>query len=67
MLGSAKVVFQERVRSLLKLWMDAIATVLIEAGMDENLARQRGEAGVIAIQGALILAQGWAIRLPSSG
>lgn len=58
MLGSAKAVFQERVRSLLKLWMDAIATILIEAGMDEGLARQRGEDGIIAIQGALILAQG---------
>ncbi|PZV08990.1 MAG: TetR/AcrR family transcriptional regulator [Leptolyngbya sp.] len=58
MLGSAKAVFQERVRSLLKLWMDAIATILIEDGMDEGLARQRGEDGIIAIQGALILAQG---------
>lgn len=57
-LGSAKEVFQDRVQKLLGMWMNAIAAVLIEAGMDEELARQRGEDGVIAIQGALILAQG---------
>jgi TetR/AcrR family transcriptional regulator, lmrAB and yxaGH operons repressor len=57
-LGSAKAVFQERVQRLLQLWINAIATVLIEAGMTEELAHQRGEDGVIAIQGALILAQG---------
>lgn len=57
-LGSAKAVFQDRVRTLLELWINAIATVLIEAGMEEELAQQRGEDGVIAIQGALILAQG---------
>lgn len=58
MLGSAKAVFQARVQRLLETWITAIATVLVEAGMDEELARQRGEDGVIAIQGALILAQG---------
>ncbi len=58
MLGSAKDVFQARVRTLLQSWIDAIAAVLMEAGMDEELARQRGEDGVIAIQGALILSQG---------
>ena len=42
----------------LELWITTIATVLIAAGMEEELARQRGEDGVIAIQGALILAQG---------
>ncbi len=58
MLGSAKDVFQGRVQTLLQSWIDAIATVLTEAGMNEELARQRGENGVIAIQGALILSQG---------
>ena len=58
MLGSAKDVFQDQVRGLLQLWIDAIAQVLVEAGMDKDLAHQRGEDGVIAIQGALILAQG---------
>ena len=58
LLGSAKDVFQAKVQTLLRSWIDAIATVLIEAGMDEAIARQRGEDGVMAIQGALILAQG---------
>lgn len=57
-LGSAKAVFHDQVQRLLQMWTNVIATVLIEAGMDEELARQRGEDGVIAIQGALILAQG---------
>lgn len=58
LLGSAKDVFQDKVQTLLKAWIDAIATVLIDAGMDSAIAHQRGEDGVIAIQGALILAQG---------
>lgn len=58
LLGSAKQVFHDRVQTLLRSWIDAIATVLVEAGMDRAIARQRGEDGVIAIQGALILAQG---------
>lgn len=58
MLGSAQDIFQERVQTLLRLWIDAIATILVEAGMDMTIARERGEDGVIAIQGALILSQG---------
>jgi AcrR family transcriptional regulator len=58
MLGSAKDMFQGRVNKLLQVWIEAIAAVLIDAGMDETVARQRGEDGVILVQGALILAQG---------
>lgn len=58
MLGSGKDIFQERVSALLHTWIEAIASILMDAGMDEVLAHQRGEDGVIAIQGALILAQG---------
>jgi TetR/AcrR family transcriptional regulator, lmrAB and yxaGH operons repressor len=58
MSGSAKDVFQDRVEKLLQLWIGAIATVLIADGMDETSAQQRGEDGVMMIQGALILAQG---------
>lgn len=58
LLGSAKDVFQERVRRLLDTWITAIADVLIDTGLEPTLARQRGEDAVIAIQGALILAQG---------
>ena len=58
MLGSAKDVFQNQVRELLHLWIDAIAQVLKQDGMDENLAQQRGQEAVIMIQGSLVLAQG---------
>jgi len=57
MLGSAKEVFQERVQTLLQGWIDAIATILVEADMDAAIARERGEDDVIAIQGVLILSQ----------
>jgi AcrR family transcriptional regulator len=64
MLGSAKDVFQDRVRSLVQLWIAAIVEVLVEAGMNQELAQQRGEDAVIAIQGSLILSQ--ALDDPSS-
>jgi len=58
LLGSARGVFHHRVQALLQLWIDAIATVLIEAGMAKSLAKEQGEDAVIAIQGALILSHG---------
>lgn len=58
LLGSARDVFHNRVQVIYQRWIDAIATVLIDAGMDETLAQQRGEDALIAIQGSLILAQG---------
>jgi TetR/AcrR family transcriptional regulator, lmrAB and yxaGH operons repressor len=39
-------------------WIEAIAKVLIAAGLDESLAKERGEDAMIAIQGALILSHG---------
>lgn len=38
--------------------IDAIAEVLIAAGLHETLAKQRGEDAVMAIQGSLILSHG---------
>lgn len=58
LLGSARDVFHDRVQAMLRTWIQAIAAVLIEAGLDESLAQQRGEDAAIAIQGALIVAQG---------
>jgi TetR/AcrR family transcriptional regulator, lmrAB and yxaGH operons repressor len=45
-------------RSKFCAWIEAIAKVLIETGMDEVLAQQRVQDVAIAIQGSLILAQG---------
>lgn len=58
LLGSARDVFHAKVKAFFQVWIEAIASVLIEEGMDEGLARQRGEDVAIAIQGSLILSQG---------
>lgn len=58
LMGSARDVFHQRVKVLFCDWIDAIVLVLIESGMDEKLAQQRGEDAAIAIQGSLILSQG---------
>lgn len=58
LLGSARDLFHDRVKALYQDWIAAIAQVLIEAGFDQTTAQQRGEDALIAIQGALILAQG---------
>ncbi|BFM38337.1 TetR/AcrR family transcriptional regulator [Synechocystis sp. LKSZ1] len=58
LLGSARDVFHAQVKEILCDWIEAIATLLMESGMDPALAWQRGEDGVLAIQGALILSQG---------
>lgn len=57
LLGSARDVFHAKVQALFQTWIDAIAAVLIEAGMDPVTAQQRGEDAAIAIQGALIVSQ----------
>lgn len=58
LLGSARDVFHAKVKALFQAWIEAISQVLIEAGMDGELARQRGEDGAIAIQGSLVLSLG---------
>ncbi|MBF2026974.1 MAG: TetR/AcrR family transcriptional regulator [Oscillatoriales cyanobacterium C42_A2020_001] len=58
LLGSAREVFHDRVKAVYRAWIDAIALVLTEAGMSENLAQQRAEDAVIAVQGSLIVSQG---------
>jgi TetR/AcrR family transcriptional regulator, lmrAB and yxaGH operons repressor len=57
LLGSARDVFHGKVQVLFRGWIDAIAAVLVEAGMERELAQQRGEDAAISVQGALILSQ----------
>ncbi|PZV06345.1 MAG: TetR/AcrR family transcriptional regulator [Leptolyngbya sp.] len=57
MLGSAKDDFQLQVQGMLRRWMEAIAAVLIQGGMDKTLAQERSEEALVAIQGALIMAR----------
>lgn len=58
LLGSQRDGFHAKVKALFRTWIDAIASVLIESGMDQGLAKQRGEDAAISIQGSLILSQG---------
>lgn len=58
LLGSERDRFHKKVNALFRAWIDAIASVLIESGLDQELAKQRGEDAAISIQGSLILSQG---------
>jgi TetR/AcrR family transcriptional repressor of lmrAB and yxaGH operons len=57
LLGSARNTFHCQVQSLYTRWIQAIANLLIQIGIEPSLAQQKGEDAVLAIQGALILAQ----------
>lgn len=56
--GTGRDIFHAKVQTMLESWIGAIAAVLTDTGMDEVIARQRGEDAMIAIQGALMLSQG---------
>jgi TetR/AcrR family transcriptional regulator, lmrAB and yxaGH operons repressor len=55
---SSDNLFHSQISWAFETWIEAIANVLIAAGLDEALAKQRGEDAIIAIQGALILSHG---------
>lgn len=55
--SATKDLFRERLQKLFSLWISAIAEVLIESGMEPELARKKGEDTAIAIQGSLIVSQ----------
>lgn len=57
-LGESKDLFQAQIQTALKDWIDTLAQVLIEAGIERSLARQRAEDAILQIQGALVLARG---------
>lgn len=57
-LGASRDMFHEAIRERLQTLVDAIAAVLADAGLDPELARQRGEDAVMTIQGSLILSRG---------
>jgi TetR/AcrR family transcriptional regulator, lmrAB and yxaGH operons repressor len=58
LLGSARDLFHDAVQARYRTWIDAVAQVLVNAGLDRATAQQRGEDLVIALQGSLIVAQG---------
>jgi TetR/AcrR family transcriptional regulator, lmrAB and yxaGH operons repressor len=55
---TSDTLFHDEISSALTKWIDAIAEVLIAAGVDRKLAQQRGEDAIITIQGALIVSRG---------
>ncbi len=55
---SSNDLFHAQISWAFSRWIESIAHVLIAAGLDEILARQRGEDAIIAIQGALIVCHG---------
>ncbi|PSB25831.1 TetR/AcrR family transcriptional regulator [Stenomitos frigidus] len=57
-MGEAHELFQARVEQALKLWIDRLAAVLVEAGITPTIAHQRAEEALVQIQGALVLTRG---------
>ena len=55
---SSDDLFHAEIRGAFLQWIEAIAKVLVTAGLDEKLAKERGEDAMIGIQGALILSHG---------
>ncbi|MEM9006304.1 MAG: TetR/AcrR family transcriptional regulator [Cyanobacteria bacterium P01_F01_bin.86] len=55
--GTGRDLFHPQVKAALAAWIAAIASVLVEAGLDASLAQQHGEDAIITIQGALMVSQ----------
>ncbi|MEN9869963.1 MAG: hypothetical protein RLZZ171_946 [Cyanobacteriota bacterium] len=53
--GEADKLFHDQVKQRLEIWIDAVTQVLIEAGIEPKIARERSQDAIIEIQGALIL------------
>lgn len=53
--GEADNLFHDQVKQQLEIWIDTVTQVLIEAGIEPKLARERSQDAIIEIQGALIL------------
>lgn len=51
-------IFHEQIQQALKLWIDTLAEVLLDAGLDEKTAQCRAKDAIVQIQGSLILARG---------
>ena len=53
--GEADNLFHEQTKHRLQLWINSLAQVLIEAGIEPESAKMRSQNAVMEIQGALIL------------
>lgn len=50
--------FARLIKNAFKAWIDALATVLMDADFDEATARFRAERAVVILQGSLVLSRG---------
>ena len=57
-LGSTHVRFRRLVRAILLEWIEALAKVLVDAGITRAVAKHRAEDAVLRIEGALVLGSG---------
>ncbi|MGK7950653.1 MAG: TetR/AcrR family transcriptional regulator [Xenococcaceae cyanobacterium] len=53
--GEADNLFHDSVKQRLQIWIDTLARVLIEAGIEPNKAKDRSIEAIMQIQGALVL------------
>ena len=53
--GGAKNLLHNEVKQGLKLWIDTLTNVLIEAGIESEIAKMRSQDAIMEIQGALVL------------
>lgn len=56
--GEAHDLFQSQIQQSFSFWIESLAAVSMDAGIDPKSARQRAEDAVLQIQGALVLARG---------
>ena len=54
-LGEANNLFHQQLEQSLQQWLDTLATIVEETGIEPVQARQRAEDAMITIQGALVL------------
>lgn len=56
-IGDAGAVFGKPIKASVRVWENAIAKVLVDAGLDESESNTRAEDALIAIEGALVVAR----------
>lgn len=57
-IGEARELFGQQIERSLTVWIDCLAKVAIESGINPTTARQRAEDAVLQIQGALVMSRG---------
>lgn len=61
MLSSARIhegPFTRQISQIFEAWVGALSAVLIDAGLDEEIARARAERAVVLLQGSLVFSRG---------